>query len=199
MKRIETLRAIIYLGLGFAVFYAMGSDFFWDHVSAPIGENIGKIFAVLLLLLMVSPVLIVLVDAVFSKEHPTFLARIIKESKWYEFIGAALVADMFLLGVLALFFEGGAFPWGVIHGGNYYVISNMGDFQVSADWFWISYWQGLSAWAGLGIYMVGAFLHKLVADARSEDDAQISRSAFGLLFALAWLGFVLWGAVRIVS
>jgi len=157
MKRIETLRAIIYLGLGFAVFYAMGSDFFWDHVSAPIGENIGKIFAVLLLLLMVSPVLIVLVDAVFSKEHPTFLARIIKESKWYEFIGAALVADMFLLGVLALFFEGGAFPWGVIHGGNYYVISNMGDFQVSADWFWISYWQGLSAWAGLGIYMVGPF------------------------------------------
>lgn len=199
MKRIETLRAIIYLGLGFAVFYAMGSDFIWDHVPAPISENIGKIFAGLLLLLMVSPVLIVLVDAVFSKERPTFLARIIKESKWHDFIGAAVLANFILFAVLAMFFEGGAFPWGEIIGGNYYVTSNIGEFQVSGDWFWISYWQGLSAWTGAGIYGIGAFLHKLIADARSEDDAQVSRSAFGLLFVLAWLGFVLWGAVRIVS
>jgi len=134
----------------------------------------------------------------FHERTPTFLARIIKESKWYDFIGAAVLANFFLFAVLAMFFEGGAFLWGEIIGSNYYVTSNVGDFEVSA-WFWISYWQGLSAWAGAGIYGVGAFLHKLIADATSEDDAQVNRSAFGLLFVLAWLGFVLWGAVRIVS
>lgn len=199
MKRIETLRAIIYLAIGFAAFYAMGSDFFWDHIPPRIRENIGKGFAGVLLLLMISPVIIVLVDAVFSRKSPTFLARILKESKWYELIGAAVFANIFLFAVLAIFFEGGAYPWGEIQGGNYYVISNIGEFKVSADWFWISYWQGLSAWAGAGIYGVGALLHKLITDARHEDMAMVNRSAFGLLFILAWLGFVLWGAVGIVS
>ena len=199
MKRIETLRAIIYLAIGFAVFYAMGSDFFWDHIPPRIRENIGKGFAGALLLLMISPVIIVLVDAVFSKESPTFLARIVKQSKWYELIGAVVFANIFLFAVLALYFEGGAYPWGEFQGGNYYVISNIGEFKVSADWFWISYWQGLSAWAGAGIYGVGAFLHQLVSDAKGDDEARVNRSAFGVLFTLTWLGFVLWGAITIVS
>ena len=199
MKRIETLRAIIYLGLGFGVFYAMGSDFFWDHVPAPISENISRIFAGLLLLLFISPVIIVLVDAVISKEKPTFLKRVLIKIKWYEILGGVVYVNLWLLAVLALFFEGGAYPWGEIIGSNYYVISNIGEFEVSRDWFWISYWQGLSAWAGAGIYGVGAFLRKLIQDAKRDDQREAVRSAFGLLFVLAWLGFVLWGAVRIVS
>jgi len=199
MKRIETLRAIIYLAIGFGVFYAMGSDFFWDHVPAPISENIGRIFAGMLLLLMVSPVIIVLVNAVITKERPSFLARILKESKWYETLGGVVYVNMWLLAVLASFFQGGAYPWGEIIGSNYYVISNIGEFEVSRDWFWISYWQGLSAWAGAGIYGVGAFLRKLIQDAKRDDQREAVRSAFGLLFVLGWLGFVLWGAVRIVS
>ena len=199
MKRIETLRAFVYLGIGIAVFYAMGSDFIWDHVPAPVSENIGKIFAGVLMLLMVSPVIIVLVDAVITKERPSFLARVLKKSKWYEYLGALVMANYFLFGVLAGFFEGGAFPWGEIIGSNYYVISNIGEFEVSADWFWISYWQGLSAWAGAGLYGVGTILHKLIQDTRDEDEAAVNRDAFGLLFVLAWLAFVLWGAVGIVS
>jgi hypothetical protein len=196
MKKIETLRAIIYLGIGFAVFYAMGSDFFWDHVPAPVSENIGKIFAGVLLLLMISPVIIVLVDAVITKERPSFLARVLKKSKWYEYLGALVFANLFLFVVLAMFFEGGAYPWGEIIGSNYYVSSNIGEFEVSADWFWISYWHGLSAWAGAGIYGVGAFLSKVISDVRRDDQREAVRSAYGLLFVLAWLGFVLWGAVR---
>jgi hypothetical protein len=199
MKRLETLRAFVYLGIGFALFYAMGSDLFWDYVPAPISENIGRIFAGMLLLLMVSPVIFVLVNAVITKERPSFLARILKESKWYEKLGGVVWVNMWLLAVLALFFEGGAYPWGEIIGSNYYVISNIGEFEVSRDWFWISYWQGLSAWAGAGIYGVGAFLRKLIQDAKRDDQREAVRSAFGLLFVLAWLGFVLWGAVRIVS
>ena len=199
MKRPETLRTFVYLGIGFAVFYAMGSDFFWDHVPAPVSDNIGKIFAGVLLLLMISPVIIVLVDAVITKERPSFLARVLKESKWYEYLGAIVFANFFLFAVLAMFFEGGAYPWGEIIGSNYYVSSNIGEFEVSADWFWISYWQGLSAWAGAGLYGVGAFLHKVISDAKRDDQREAVRSAYGLLFALAWLGFVLWGAVGIVS
>ncbi len=199
MKRPETLRTFVYLGIGFAVFYAMGSDFFWDHVPAPVSDNIGKIFAGVLLLLMISPVIIVLVDAVITKERPSFLARVLKESKWTKYLGALVFANFLLFAVLAMFFEGGAYPWGKIIGSNYYVKSNIGEFEVSADWFWVSYWQGLSAWAGAGLYGVGAFLHKLITDAKDEDEATVNRSAFGLLFILAWLGFVLWGAVRIVS
>ena len=199
MKRIETLRAIIYIGFGFSVFYAMGSDFFWDHVPAPVSDNIGKIFAGVLMLLMVSPVLIVLVDTVITKERPSFLARVLKESKWYEYLGVLVWANFFLFGVLAGFFEGGAFPWGEIIGSNYYVSSNIGEFEVSADWFWVSYWQGLSAWAGAGLFGVGAFLRQVISDVKRDDQRAAIRSAYGLLFVLAWLGFVLWGAVGIVS
>ena len=199
MKRIETLRAIIYLGLGFAVFYAMGSDFFWDHVPAPISENIGRIFYGFILLMIASPVIIVLVDAVMTQERPSFLARVLKESKWYEFLGALVFANFILLTVLAMFFEGGAYPWGEIIGSNYYVISNIGDFEVSADWFWISYWQGLSAWAGAGVYGLGAFLSKVISDVKRDDQREAVRSAYGLLFVLAWLAFVLWDAARIAS
>ena len=199
MKRIETLRAFVYLGIGFAVFYAMGSDLFWDHVPAPVSENIGKIFAGVLMFLMFSPVIMVLVDAVITKERPSFLARILKKSKWYEILGVLLYANFFLLAVLALYFEGGAYPWGEIIGSNYYVISNMGEFEVSADWFWVSYWQGLSAWAAAGIYGVGGFLAKVISDVKRDDQREAVRSTYGLLFMLAWLGFVLWGAVRIVS
>ncbi len=199
MKRLETLRAFVYLGIGFVVFYAMGSDFFWDHVPAPISENIGRIFYVFILLMIVSPVIIVLADAVITKKRPSFLARVLKESKWYEYLGALIFANFCLLTVLAMFFEGGAYPWGEIIGGNYYVMSNIGEFEVSADWFWVSYWQGLSAWAGAGLYGVGAFLHKVISDVKRDDQREAVRSAYGLLFVLAWLGFVLWGAVRIVS
>ncbi len=73
MKRFEVLRIIIYLTVGVGLVYALGSDFIWDHVPAPISENIGKVFAGLLLILMVAPVIIVLVDAVFSKKGPRFL------------------------------------------------------------------------------------------------------------------------------
>jgi len=199
MKRLETLRAFVYLGLGFAVFYAMGSDFFWDHVPAPISENIGKIFAGLLLFLMVSPFLYVLVDAVISKERPSFLARTIRKSKWYEILGAAIWVNFFLFIVSALYFEGGAFPWGEKIGSNYYVMSNMGEFEVSADWFWVSYWHGLSAWAGFGIYGVGGFLRQLISNAKRDDERAAVKSALGLLFILAWLIVILGIAVRIVS
>lgn len=199
MKMFETLRAFVYLGIGFALFYAMGSDFFWDHVPAPVSENIGKIFAGLLMLLMISPLIFVLVDAVITKERPSFLARVLKKSKWYEILGVLLCANFFLLAVLALYFEGGAYPWGEIIGSNYYVISNMGEFEVSADWFWVSYWHGLSAWAGAGLYGVGAFLHQVISNVKRDDQRQAVRSAYGLLFVLVWLTFVAWDAARIAS
>ncbi len=88
----------------------MGSDFFWDHVPAPVSDNIGKIFAGVLLLLMISPVIIVLVDAVITKERPSFLARVLKESKWTEYLGALVFANFFLFAVLAMFSKAGRIP-----------------------------------------------------------------------------------------
>ena len=103
---------------------------------------------------------------------------------------------MYLFLVLAAFFDGGAYPWGETGGGGYFIVHNMGATAVSEDWFWISYWQGLSAWAGIGLYMVGGSFWKLIEDARRNDESEAVRSAFGLLFIL-WPGWVSFSGKRL--
>ena len=62
-----------------------------------------------------------------------------------------IIVNLLLLIVLGVFFDGAAFPYGKIDGARYWIVNNAGTREVSESWFWLTYWQGLSACLGIGL------------------------------------------------
>ena len=115
--------------------------------------------------------------------------------KYFTYI---VVSNFILFGVLAVFFEGGAFPWGEIKGGNFYVSSNIATATVSSSWFWLTYWQGLSAWAGMGIYGVVRFALEAINAEDENREVEARNHKYGVGFMFFWLLIVLGNGIAIV-
>jgi len=62
-----------------------------------------------------------------------------------------LIVNVLLFFVLGVLFDGAAFPYGEIDDARYWIVNNAGTREVSESWFWFTYWQGLSAWLGIGL------------------------------------------------
>ncbi len=101
--------------------------------------------------------------------------------------------------ILGVFFDGGAYPYGDIRGERFLIVDNQGTREVSENWFWFTYWQGLISWGGIGAFFVGGALYELVLTIRAGGLKTIAGLSAVLIFALIWLFFVLIGAVRIAA
>ena len=104
--------------------------------------------------------------------------------------------------MLHAFFDGGAYPGGEIIGSIYTVIGDPDREQlrvtVSPQWFWITYWQGLIAWASIGVYVITAFGYQAHKSAQSGVQERSVRHLAGSVLAVIWLIFVIWNAIKIV-
>jgi len=69
-------------------------------------------------------------------------------------IAVFLAINGFLFFVLAFLFDGGAYPWGEIRGENFFVVTGTSQVEVSRNWFWLTYWQGLFVWVGGACFLV---------------------------------------------
>ena len=85
---------------------------------------------------------------------------------------ALFALNLLLFFVLGIFFDGGAYPWGELRDGRYFIVNNQGTREVSESWFRFTFWQGALAWlsvpAGLS---VGSTLDALRA--RGRGDARL--------------------------
>jgi hypothetical protein len=109
-----------------------------------------------------------------------------------------VVANFILFAVLAVFFEGGAFPWGEINDGRFSVSSNIVVAQVSQFWFWFTFWQGLSAWAGAGIYAVINFASEAIKAEDEKRKADAAKHKSGIFIILVFLLLIFGNAIAIV-
>ena len=56
MRRYEALRIIVYLAIGFLLFYVLRATEIWAYIPETVSKNIGRIFMGFLMLLMLTPV-----------------------------------------------------------------------------------------------------------------------------------------------
>jgi len=111
----------------------------------------------------------------------------------------ALYTNLLIFIILVIYFDGGAYPWGQIRANKHFVVANMVETEVSSMWFWVTYWQGLAAWVGPGIYGVCAFGNELSKSSKQEDERKSAQNMSGLFFVLLWTAFTIWVAVGILK
>lgn len=199
MRRYELLRITIYVVVGLGLAYALHNTPIGGYIPDSIGRNMGRIVIGFVMLMMLAPLILLVRDiSDWRKQGGSYVAALGRFT-FSGIVGFIVAANMYLFFLLAFFFDGGAFPWGEISGARYWIDANMRETEVSESWFWFSYWQGLTAWAGAGIYGVGAFGFKFLKSIRDDQAKQALRDAGSILFVAAWLIFVLWEADRIVS
>lgn len=199
MRRYELLRITIYVIVGLSLAYALDNTPLGGYIPESIGRNMGRIVIAFVLLMMLTPVVFLIADIIDWTRETGSLIRALRRFTPTGVIGFIVVVNMFLFFVLAIFFDGGAFPWGESSGGRYWIVANFADKEISESWFRFGYWQGLSAWAGMGIYGAGAFGYKFFKSMQNEQEKQAIRDAGGLIFTIAWLAFVLWNGAKILT
>ena len=114
-------------------------------------------------------------------------------------VAAILAAKGFLFFVLAFLFDGGAYPWGEIRGENFFVVTGTSQTEVSRNWFWITYWQGLLVWVGGACYFLFLVLTDRVPETpRKGWQALLTKIVFLAAISI-WLFVAVVGALAIVT
>jgi hypothetical protein len=107
-----------------------------------------------------------------------------------------IVANMFLYFVLGIFFDGGAFPYGEIEQGRFWVDNNDGRREVSEAWFRFTFWQGIGAWSGLGLFFAVNSTRELF---RTRGFSSTFKVLILSIAFYAWTLFIVLIAMNIVS
>lgn len=110
-----------------------------------------------------------------------------------------LVANMFLFFVLGVFFDGGAFPWGQTDGERFWIDNNDGRREVSAEWFQFTFWQGITAWAGIGLFFAASSSWGLVRNVWNRKFREAFKYMLVLTACAAWTIFISLMAVDIAA
>jgi hypothetical protein len=109
------------------------------------------------------------------------------------------VANTILFFVLAIFVDGGAFPWGEIRGEHFLIVNNQGTREITENWFWFTYWQGFSAWIGIGGFLIFGSLYDLILTVKVGGTKGISGPLVMLVFTSIWVVFVSGMAYQIIA
>jgi len=107
-----------------------------------------------------------------------------------------LLANMILFFVLGILFDGGAFPYGVVEGEHYWIDNNDGRREVSEAWFRFTFWQGLGAWSGFGLFFAVNSTRGLF---QTRGFCNIFKALILSIAFYAWTLFIALIATNIVS
>lgn len=107
-----------------------------------------------------------------------------------------IVANMILFFILGIFFDGGAFPYGEIEGGRFWIDNNDGRREVSEAWFRFTFWQGIGAWSGLGLFFAVNSTRELF---RTRGFSNLSKALVLSIAFYAWTLFIVLIATDIAS
>jgi len=194
VKRYDTLRSVGILVIGFLIF-----GIFWEYAPDIVADRVAQFMLALLVFVMAASLLLIFVNGLSSADasgsHSPFSVRL----SLSDVAILVIYANWIVFVVLAIYFDGGAYPWGEIRGNEYFVVAHKIETEISRKWFWITYWQGLTAWAGTGIYGVFCVRNQLLKSNQQDDHRKSAQHITGLLIASLWTVLVVWGAVKIIK
>jgi hypothetical protein len=194
VKLYETLRSVGILIIGFLIF-----GIFWEYAPDNVADRVAQFMLALLVIVMAAPLLLIFVDTPSSTEASGSRWRFSPRLSISGFAIFVLYANWIVFIVLAIYFDGGAYPWGEIRDGQYFIVAQMTETEISHKWFWITYWQGLTVWAGTGIYGLFGISNQLLKSSQQDDHREPNQHVTGLLIASLWTVLVFWGAVKIIN
>lgn len=106
-----------------------------------------------------------------------------------------LAINGLLFFVLAFLFDGGAYPWGEIRGDKFFVVSETSQTEVSRNWFWATYWQGLFVWVGGACSLVFLVLTNRLLETPRKGWQAISTKIVVTVALSLWLFVAIAGAL----
>ena len=197
MKRTETAKSYAYLAAIILCFFLV-----WKYAPNSVTKPATTFLKLLLMAAFFTPFIVSFAALWSSVDAPRRWRKVVRRVSLSNVITAFVFLNFYIYAVLVLFFDGGAFPSGKISGNTYIVVSDAVvegfHVQVSHEWFWFSYWQGVVAWIGMGAYGSAKFIQAMYGSIRSGSRERTARYFAGFVFSIIWLSYVIWNAIRIV-
>lgn len=122
-----------------------------------------------------------------------------KKKSWQDKLVIVIVFNALLFFILAILFDGGAFPWGEIRDSSYWIVTGTKEVMISKHWFWFTYWQGLFVWLGVGLIIFVLSIQLLFEKETWKNWKESIKSFFAFLFICLWIFFILKNALHIVQ
>lgn len=197
MKRIETVKSYAYPAAIILFFFL-----FWKYAPNSVTKPATTFLKLLLMAAFFTPFIVSFAALWSTVDAPRTWRKVVRRVSLSNVIAAFVFLNLYIYAVLALFFDGGAYPFGKISGNTYIVVSDAVveglHVQVSHGWFWFTYWQGVVAWSGMGAYGSARFIQAMYGSIRSDSREHTARYIAGFVFSIIWLSYVIWNAIRIV-